>query len=207
MTSHFQTNFQKGGEKIGHNRETNPADMFVCINAVGCIVCLRMLTYSPGHLPPRLQWLSGFRLVKVSQWWCQRAPALSLFLHHPPTWRASAHMGIWQSLNPTEREIKWERENKGHRTETYPGFNLCVCALEENQWTQCLVFVWASAQIKNEITVLDYPHLSVKRTSPPSVCASPVDVSSKMLAKTDFVFYLSFLKHTELLLIQVPNSI
>lgn len=116
------------------------------INAVEFVV----FTHSPGHLPPRLQWLSGFHLVKVSLWWYQRAPALSLSLHRPLTWRASAHMGRWRSLNPTEK---------------VGAFKFKCFVLKENQWTLSCFEVWAWAQY---VTLLDHSHLYVKRTSPPT---------------------------------------
>lgn len=88
----------------GSWRKTRSRSARLCSN----MCCL--LTYSPGHLPPPLQWPSGFHPVKASQWWCQRAPALSLSLRRPLTWRASAHMGRWQSRNPSENE---ERRRTG----------------------------------------------------------------------------------------------
>lgn len=89
-------------ERRDEDSVTDPADIHVSEYKCSWMCCL--LTYSPEHPPPRLRWLSGFRLVRVSQWWCRRAPAPSLFLHRPPTWRASTHMGRWRSLNPTERK-------------------------------------------------------------------------------------------------------
>lgn len=92
IVSGFPSNAQKSGRKKAHEHFGE--------NKWSC----GWLTYSPEHLPHPLPWLSGFRLVRVSQWWWWRAPALSPFLRHPLTWPTNTHMERSQSLNPKEKE-------------------------------------------------------------------------------------------------------
>lgn len=166
-------------ERRDKYRVINPAGIHVSEYKRSSMCCL--LTYSPEHPPPRLRWLSGFRLVRVSRWWCRRAPAPSLFLHRPPTWRASTRMGRWRSLNPKERKRLRNRAKKKCAHDLI----CCVCALEENQWTE-----WLSSG--SDTATSPTSTVSVRRTSPPTdqkqCCVSLVDVNSsnsRVAAKTN----------------------
>lgn len=98
---------------------------------------------------------------------------------------ASQHSHGKMTVSEPYREKETE---EGYRAKTCTrDLICCACASEEIQWTECLVFVWGSAQW---VTVLHHPHRSERRTSPPAdqkqCCVSLVDVNSGgMVAKTN----------------------